>query len=82
MLTQHGNRNKSLNATFMGEQLSNLENPDMLSMFNGLLSFSQSEVEDPDLLEIKELLGSILHEDLNIDGPFDMLSFGMKVVAQ
>ena len=41
----------------MGEQLSNLENPDMLSMFNGLLSFSQSEVEDPDLLEIKELLG-------------------------
>ena len=57
MLTQHGNRNKSLNATFMGEQLSNLENPDMLSMFNGLLSFSQSEVEDPDLLEIKELLG-------------------------
>lgn len=81
-LTAHGSRNKTLNATFMGEQLSSMENPNLVSVFNELLTFSESdEEEDAELAEIKGLLRSVLHEDLQIDGPFDLLTFSMKVMA-
>lgn len=83
--TMHGDRNKSLNLTLMGQRVQDSVNhPTMENMMKTLMTLSQGEGEetdDPELKELQELVKDILKEDLKLETPFDMLTFGMKLMA-
>jgi len=84
-LTMHGNRNESLNMTVMGQQMQDSVNhPAMENMLKTLMTLSQgegSETDDPELKELQQLTKDILQEDLQLATPWDMLSFGMKLMS-
>lgn len=83
--TMHGDRNRSLNLTVMGQRVQDSVNhPTMENMMKTLLSLSHGEGEatdDPELQELQKLIGDILKEDMKLETPFDMLAFGMKMMA-
>ena len=52
----HGDRNKSLNLTVMGQKLQDsVSHPSMENMFKTLMTLSQGEGQDSDDPELKEL---------------------------
>lgn len=55
-LTMHGDRNKSLNITVMGQKVQDsVNNPLMENMLKTLLTLSQGEGQETDDPELKEL---------------------------
>lgn len=81
----HGDRNKSLNITVMGQKVQDSVNhPLMENMMKTLLTLAEggsSPSDDPELQELQQLTSEILKEDLGLSTPWDMLTFGMKLMA-
>ena len=61
-----------------------VNHPLLENMLKTLLTLSQgdaSESDDPELKELQQLTSEILHEDLKLNSPWEMLTFGMKLMA-
>ena len=58
-----------------------MENPSMENILKNIVNLQMDDSEDEDLKEIKSLFNQIVKEDLKIDSPFEMLTFGLKLAA-
>jgi pantoate kinase len=73
------------NMTSMGNKyISDItKDPSLENVFKNLVNFGADEdaANDPELKEIQDIIKSIMKEDLKIETPFDVITFGLKMMA-
>jgi len=58
-----------------------MENPSMENIVKNILNFQDDEQTDPELKALQSIVQSIIKEDMHLETPFDMMLFGMKMMA-
>jgi hypothetical protein len=59
-----------------------MENPSMENIVKNVIDLQNDESDDQEIKEIKELMSQVLKEDLKVDSPFEILTFGMKMMFE
>lgn len=71
--------------TNMGNKYFNdvMKDPSLENVFKNLVNFGADEdaANDPELKEIQDIIKSIMKDDLKIETPFDVITFGLKMMA-
>ena len=80
----HGRLTDSLNITKLGGKYfkESMENPTFENIMKNIASFqSEDTKDDPELIEIQEMVSEIMKEDLSLNSGFDLVKFGVQIAA-
>ena len=59
------------------------ENPSMDNVLKTLTNFNtEDENDDEDLKELKKLVQDLMKQDLELNGPMDVMAFGVKLMME
>lgn len=57
-------------------------NPSMENILKNVMDLQNDESEDQEIKEIKDLMSQIMKDDLKLDSPFEIMTFGLKLMME